>query len=172
MTAGLRLSQQLMLDQLMLQQELNRLVLLIRNELRTSGQTGGAASSLLDDGMLNSQFSSALSLSAYSGESAQSCILFARDDNGNGTPDNSPVNEYKGLRLREKALEIRVAGRSCLQGGWQDLTDTGFVTLDEVQFTASLSHQGARVDVMLKISLANNPQIQRRSHFSVRLQHG
>ncbi len=172
MVAGLRLSQQLMLDELMLQQELNRLVLLIRNELRTSGQTGGVTSTLLSDGIINSAFSSALSLSAFSGEDSQSCILFARDDNDNGVPDDTPVNEYKGLRLREKALEIRVAGRACLQAGWQDVSDTGFVSLERLQFSASSSLQSTLIQVSLTVSLAKNPQVYRHSHFIVRLQHG
>ena len=172
MVAGLRLSQQLMLDELMLEQELSRMVSLIRNELRTSGQTGGVASTLLSDGSLNSAFSSALSLSAYSGESSQSCIEFARDDNDNGTPDSSPVNENKGFRLREKALEIRVAGHSCLQGGWQDVSDTGFVSLENLEFTMTSSLQQTWVYVSLKVSLAKNPQVHRQSHFIVRLQHG
>lgn len=53
-----------------------------------------------------------------------SCVLFAYDKNKDGVISLASPSEHFGFRLNNKALEFRVAGKSCEASGWHDITDT------------------------------------------------
>ncbi|MGJ8693703.1 MAG: hypothetical protein ACSHW0_14645 [Thalassotalea sp.] len=78
-----------------------------------------------------------ITIAQYGSEAANSCILFAYDYNDDGVFDDGILNtsEEFGYRLNDGALEVRQGGNSCTIGGWEDLTDTNFVTISELVFT-------------------------------------
>jgi len=64
-------------------------------------------------------------------EPSNSCILLAYDQDNSGSLNNT---DYVGFRLHDDAIEIRNIKRQCSTGGWQDLSDTKFVTISNLSF--------------------------------------
>lgn len=63
---------------------------------------------------LSQQTARRLSISQYSDESANSCIVMRADE-------QTLHNDSTGFRLRDKAIELQMSGKSCDQSGWQDM---------------------------------------------------
>ena len=166
--ATMKNSQQQLLNELLLQHEMMR----ITTELRQSGYTGTNRQHVLATGTNVVAFQQAVELGAYSGESAKSCVLFAVDLNTNGTADNAPVNEHKGFRLKDSALESRTAGKRCGQTGWHDITDPRFVTVEHFSINLTPSQQQNVLHIELKLALKGASTIFRETQFTVALQHG
>jgi prepilin peptidase dependent protein B len=80
-----------------------------------------------------------------------SCVLFAYDKNHDGNISVVAPSEMLGFRLHDNALEYRVAGKSCSQGGWHDLTDSKKMVVSAFTLTP-LSH--SLNEQVLQINLA------------------
>ncbi|WP_420933356.1 prepilin-type N-terminal cleavage/methylation domain-containing protein [Alteromonas sp. A081] len=93
-----------------------------------------------------------INISHFSNEASDSCFTFSYDKNSDGTISLTP-NEFFGFRLRDKAIEYRVAKRSCSQSHWQDLTDTKDVRIDEFSITRlNVSGWGVTYEIYIKAS--------------------
>lgn len=105
------------------QQSLVEEALLLKRTIRRELQRAGSFSASLPGrlALRPNPFASEWQIASHPDEPADSCVLFAYDKNQNGELDLIPSERY-GLRLRNSAIELRVAGRSCQQNGWQDLT--------------------------------------------------
>lgn len=113
-------------------------------------------------------FAAAWQVDAFAGEPANSCVLFSYDTNHNGLLDESEPNERFGLRLHDGAIESRVAGRSCLQGGWQDLTSPDIeVTQFSLEFPTATP---ALLHIRLTLSHRQQNDISVSREFAVILQ--
>ncbi|MBT81835.1 MAG: hypothetical protein CL587_15750 [Alteromonadaceae bacterium] len=169
--ASVKNSQQRQTSALLLEDEMVRVTSLLRQQLRESGKTGNYLQTLIQSGNPDTTFTSKLVSGAYGNEPAGSCIIYASDLNLNGVIDSHPVNERRGFRLRSKALETRINGRTCTQSGWQDITDPNFVTVS--QFTVSLDRKQQTTDiaVSLAMSLKTAGDISRQNTFIVTVYH-
>lgn len=79
-----------------------------------------------------------LAVGQYKNEAIASCVVFAFDGNRDGHISRlSPVEHY-GFRLNKKAIEYRLDAKTCDQGHWQDLTHTGTLLVDKLEFHVSL----------------------------------
>ena len=93
-----------------------------------------------------------------------SCVLYSYDRNRNGREDG----ERFGFRLRDGAIENRIAGRGCRDRGWQKLSDPAVVRVDTLRFepisnTAVVDANGLTltqhaVAVTVTASLSQAPQ--------------
>ena len=108
----------------------------------------------------NTGLSPAITIGQHTAESANSCILFNYDKNQNGTIDTASVSEQIGFRLRNGSLEYRMAGRTCDQSGWHDLTDIQSINVtrfEAIQYAAS--EEGALYNISLAMACAHFPDI-------------
>lgn len=126
--------------------------MVLESELRLLTQTlslqltraGYIAYSNLDENSSASQLSSnqlppALEVDRHPSHAPNSCVLFAYDKNHDGEISASSPSELLGFRLHDKALEYRVAGKSCSQSGWHDLSDKKKIEVSAFSVTP-LSH--------------------------------
>lgn len=98
--------------------------LLLQGRIEQQLQRAGYMAISLGNRLQGTQnpFINAWDVGAFPGEPDKSCVLFSYDTNHNSLLDESEPNERFGVRLRDGALESRVAGLTCQQSGWQDLT--------------------------------------------------
>src|SRR5438046_3534853 len=76
--------------------------------------------------------------SAFGGETANSCLTYSYDLNGNGSVDTSTVatDERLGYRLRQGAVQLRGSGEACSSSsGWSNVTTSSLVQVTTLQFT-------------------------------------
>lgn len=107
-------------------------------------------------------------IDAHPGEANQSCILFSYDKNQNGRQDASLPAEKLGFRLKNKAIEYRIAGRHCRQSGWQDLSSPEKITI--TNFHVDGPHRailGAFFTITLSAQSVDAPSLQQRLRFSI-----
>jgi prepilin peptidase dependent protein B len=89
-------------------------------------------------------------ISRFGTEAPDSCFTFSYDKNSDGAITLTP-NEFFGFRLRDNAIEYRVAKRSCSQTHWQDLTDTKDVRVSEFSINAlNVSTRGVTYEIFVK----------------------
>jgi prepilin peptidase dependent protein B len=132
-----------------LQQQLRAALEIMRRDLRRAGYYGvqPAAASLpmlranpftdADNPHRPETERNDVRLGQYTGEVADSCILFSYDLDANGslTPSGTGMERF-GFRLREGALQMRYGGEpfDCSQGSWQAVTDAG-IEISRLQFS-------------------------------------
>ncbi|MFQ3235433.1 MAG: prepilin peptidase dependent protein B [Paraglaciecola sp.] len=156
-----------------LNEEVKVISALMSTDISRAGFDGLSNQRVTDPGQSNRPFIDSVGLSAYPGESPDSCITFAYDRNRNGLLDIQNGNENYGYRLHDNAIEMRVDGADCGAGGWHDLTDSNMVRITSLQFTLHKLHAGtvsqSRVDLLLVASLVNDSDISRQVniHFTV-----
>ncbi|NDV92179.1 prepilin-type N-terminal cleavage/methylation domain-containing protein [Alteromonas sp. 345S023] len=99
-----------------------------------------------------------------------SCVLFAYDKNHDGKISLAAPSEMLGFRLRDKALEYRVAGKSCSQSGWHDLTDSKKMVVSAFTLSPvyhSLSEQV--IQVYLAVHTTHNPALKSTSSIVIKV---
>ncbi|WP_018982997.1 hypothetical protein [Salinimonas chungwhensis] len=107
--------------------QLSRLAFLVSTQVRRAGYDAKAMEYFLAGQPRSvSPFFPAYSLSAHPDEPADSCILFHFDKNHNGIVDTHPSSEHFGYRLKDGALESRVAGKQCHEPGWHDVSEPDY----------------------------------------------
>jgi len=102
-----------------------------------------------------------------SSEPKNSCITFSYDKNNDGVT-SSVHGELQGYRLNNKAIEYRVGGKSCEQGGWFDLTDTKTVTATLFKITLiSQSSWGSSYEIEIELQSKITPTVKSYKRFVV-----
>ncbi|MFT6895686.1 MAG: prepilin peptidase dependent protein B [Paraglaciecola sp.] len=149
-----------------LNEEVKVISALMSTDIARAGFDGLTSQRVSDPGESVRPFVDSVALSAYPGESPNSCITFAYDRNHNGLLDTLNGNENYGYRLHDHAIEMRVDGATCDSGGWHDLTDSQVVRITSLQFTLHKQQAGmvtqSRVDLLLVGSLVKDSDISRQ----------
>ncbi|CAD5266252.1 Prepilin peptidase dependent protein B [Alteromonas sp. 38] len=135
-------------QQLALHSELRLLSQSLSLQLQRAGYVARTFEEIFANGVL---LPPSIEISHHPLEVENSCVLFSYDKNADGDITHEDPAELLGFRLRNKALEYRVASKSCAQGGWHDLTDAS--ELYVTQFTISLHGEVNRAPVY-KVKLA------------------
>ncbi len=105
---------------------------LMRRDIRRAGYSGDTVNMVTDPQANPSPFVDSLQTGAFTGESANSCILFSYDINNNGALD--VPDEQFGYRLREGNLEMRQQGLACTDEGWLEMTDGSRSRYSQLEF--------------------------------------
>ncbi|MGS2720296.1 prepilin peptidase dependent protein B [Paraglaciecola aestuariivivens] len=156
-----------------LDEEINAVMAVMTDDLKRAGFHGLTQPMLDTPNHFINPFASVLSVSAYSKESANSCITYAYDQNQNGLLDTKDSNENFGFRLKDKAIEMRLAGWSCEENGWHDLTDPSVIKITELQFelkkhqVLQLSH--SQIQISLHAQLIKYPELSKHVQATVLL---
>ncbi|GGD66406.1 hypothetical protein [Lacimicrobium alkaliphilum] len=160
-----------LIGQARLTEEMRAALFLISREVRRAGLNGDSVSRVQDPANKPSEFASSIVVGSYPGEMSDSCILFSYDMNLNGQVDKKNPNERLGFRLKDGAIEVRQAGASCDEPGWQDLTDSQMLEITSLSFSMVMttSNQVTRyyVDIDLLGQLSSRPEFNRRYQQSV-----
>lgn len=102
---------------------------------------------------------------AYTGEPADSCLLFSYDINGNGILDTSTPDERLGYRLKQGTLQMRKGGENCTGDDWEDVTTPALVTITQLKFAVSTTTVGTiqmrQVTITLAGKLKHDPSVHR-----------
>lgn len=92
---------------------------------------------------------------AYAGETANSCILFSYDMNGNGALDTTNLNDERfGYRLKQGVLQLRKSGLGCADDGWTNVTTPAVVKVTQLQFVVDALVEGEMTIHQITINLA------------------
>jgi len=95
------------------------------------------------------------SLGAYTGEAANSCILFSYDLNNNGVLDTvSPNDERFGYRVQQGVVQLRNSGLGCTSAGWTNVTTSTMVNVTQLQFGIDTLADGDMTIQTVTITLA------------------
>lgn len=100
-------------------------------------------------------------------EPENSCVMFSYDKNSDGVVSLSQ-GEWFGYRLNNKAIEYRVAGSTCDQSGWFDLTDTQ--TTVATKFSVNLKHAtswGSTYEIEIALRSKVDPTVTSSRKFIV-----
>ncbi len=156
-----------------LDEEINAVLAVITGDLKRAGYHPLTAQMLEAPNSFINPFTNTLTTSAYAQEAPNSCITYAYDHNQNGQLDNTDGNENYGFRLKDKAIEMRMAGWTCKQNGWHDLTDTSVITVTEfhleIEKHTVLQIKQSQVHITLHAHLVNYPDIAKHVQTTVLL---
>lgn len=153
--------------QLMLEEDIRLVVRAVRTELQRAGYVALPLEQRLSPPSSAAVFAQ-LTRAEYPGEQANSCVLFAYDKNKNGIAERHNPAELLGFRLRDGALEYRMAGRTCVQSGWQDITSATHIRLRQFVFgTPVAAGYGAAVPVAITGESVANPALRHTTTFTV-----
>ncbi|MEM5497038.1 prepilin cleavage protein [Paraglaciecola mesophila] len=140
---------------------------MLARDIARAGFHAGASAQIIDPMNALNPFADPLTLSQFTNEIEDSCILFAYDRNANGVMDTQDGNENYGYRLRGKAIEMRTAGAQCDSNGWHDVTDSNVVQVTRLHFTLTEFIVGQRVLTQVEMNLVANlkaqPDVSRQS---------
>lgn len=149
-----------------LNEEINAIGSLITKDVKRAGYSAATAALVTDPAASPSPFANSVMVSQHPDEVPNSCIVFAYDRNSNGVLDTAGTIENYGYRLRNGAVEIRMAGAGCAEGGWQNLTDTDIVSITGLNFdltqTTSNGVVSTQVDIFLQGGLAADNNFSRQ----------
>ena len=170
---GIALNSQL-LAKSRLDEEINAILAIVGHDVQRAGYHASTANMVDNPLTFNSAFyAQPIGLSEYPSETVDSCITFAYDRNRNGLLDTVGTNEKYGYRLKNKAIEIRQGGLSCLASGWQDLSDPNVVLITDLSFSKeALSNQQlshVRIHIYLTAYLVRHPELSRSVRTSFRV---
>lgn len=131
-----------------LQQQLRAVLGILQQDLRRAGYYGVAPDTAALPRLRANPFTDAddpnkavterndIRLGQYPGESADSCILYSYDLDGDGNLTSSGTGmERFGFRMRAGQLQMRAGGTAfdCARGSWQAVTD-GNVEITQLHF--------------------------------------
>lgn len=117
-----------------LNDEVGNLMALLGEDIKRAGYVNDAEDFYINNTRSDANFRD-ITVGNFSGEPANSCILFSYDRNRDGAFSQ----EGFGYRLRDKAIEARQAGNNCTQANWQDLTDPKFVEISRLSFNCQVT---------------------------------
>lgn len=141
----------------------------LKQELRRSGYSATTElSTTMNQIYGENPFAEEWMIGQFSDESTNSCVLFSYDKNMNGTLDNENPNEHMGLRLHNKALEIRVNDYDCEHGGWHDLTDSKQILITKLVFI-SMPDTPQLLSVSIAMQHAHFTQLHKQTSIMVEL---
>ena len=102
-------------------------------------------------------------MSQYTGEEANSCITFSYDEDADGIHDGAAENY--GFRIRDNKIQRRQASSGCDSGGWQDVTSTAMLVVNDLEFTLTeqmielVNEQ--RVTIVMEVAMPSDTEITR-----------
>lgn len=147
-----------------LNEELGNVYALLVSDLRRAGYSGSTVAMVTDPDANPSPFNASITVGQFAGEVANSCILFSYDSNDNGVVDNVAPDENFGYRLRNGAVEIRRNSATCIDNGWEDLTDTDVVNVTSLTFTLNQAVDNGITTT--SITLVLNGELVTNNNFS------
>ncbi|QPG06504.1 prepilin-type N-terminal cleavage/methylation domain-containing protein [Salinimonas marina] len=157
---------QLVLQTMAMEDEMSRVLQLMRLQLRRAGYDGLAVERLLaGEDRTDSPFFPALQVSSHAGETDHSCVVFRYDKNHNGRLDSAQPVETLGFRLHNQAIEYRVGGRSCQASGWHDLTSSSVLMINHLAFEVArlpAKNNSAMIRITFEAALSQDPDIARQ----------
>lgn len=156
---------------LRLENEISVIAHTLVREITRTGFVANSAVNFITANGTASEIASSLSLSAFPGEIANSCILFRYDSNRNGRFDTEQPSELYGFRLRNRAVEMRIDGKSCNEPGWHDLSDYGEFRITRLTFRL-LPTAPPQLHFVLSAALAKDAAVTRRYEYTVGLENG
>ncbi|WP_417688061.1 PilW family protein [Pseudidiomarina sp.] len=136
---------------------------LMVGELRRTGYRGDAAELVYDPANASTDFNNTVVVSQYTGEEANSCIIFSYDEDADGVHDGAAENY--GFRVRDNKIQRRQASSGCDSGGWQDLTSTAMLVVNDLDFTLTeqmielVNEQ--RVTIVMEVAMPSDTDITR-----------
>ncbi|WP_394221102.1 potassium:proton antiporter [Alteromonas gracilis] len=105
-----------------------------------------------------------------SSEALNSCVTFSYDKNSDGVA-SMEQGELLGFRLNQNAIEYRVAGKTCEQGGWFDLTDPKTVKATKFSIKlASHSSWGSAYELEIRLQSKVDPEVKSYKRFVVEVE--
>lgn len=154
-----------LLNSARLNEELGNVYSLVMSDLRRTGYSGSTVAMVTDPQANPSPFNSSITVSEFAGEVANSCILFSYDSNDNGVLDNAAPDENFGYRLRNGTVEIRRNAGTCVDAGWEDLTDSDVINVTLLTFTVNQTVDNGitttAISVVLNGELVSNNSFSR-----------
>lgn len=154
-----------------LAEELGSIGSLLYRDIMRSGYNGNTVAMVTDPAANPSVFDSSITVSAFPGEAANSCIMYTYDGNDNGQLDIVGSNENYGFRLRSNKVEMRVNGADCTALGWQELSDLSVVRITGLVFTINQSTvnnvTSTRVEINLEGELTDNADFSRQYDYNL-----
>lgn len=151
-------------------EELKNVVNLMARDIRRAGYNGNSVTMVTDPDANPSAFANSISVSEYTGEATNSCLVFAYDADSDGVLDTSGTNENYGYRLRDGAVEMRKSGLGCTEDGWEDLTESAMITVNALTFTVSSTTVSGVVSTSVNVSLTgtyvNNTSLSKQYNTS------
>lgn len=116
-----------------LEDELRSLQQLITQQIGRADYIDNSASLVKNPNLTKKMAPSTLKIGQFGSENVNSCITFSYDKKNPGH------SELLGYRLHNEAIEYRVAGKQCSQGGWHDITDAKTTSITNFSLTLSSS---------------------------------
>jgi prepilin peptidase dependent protein B len=153
-----------LLESSRLSQEIMAIGSLLSRDLRRAGYSANTVVMVSDPASFPSLFSNSIAVSAYPGEAINSCIIFAYDRNGSGILDTTDGNENFGFRLKDGAVEIRVDGASCVDNGWENLSDDQILEITQLTFELNQTIDNGVHSNWLSITL--QAELTKNTHLS------
>ena len=153
-----------LLENSRLSQEVMAIGSLLSRDLRRAGYSASTDAMVSDPANFPSVFSNSIAVSTYPNEAINSCIIFAYDRNGNGILDTIDGNENFGFRLKDGAVEIRVDGASCIDNGWENLSDDQVLEITQLTFELNQTIDNGVVSNWLSITL--QAELTKNTHLS------
>lgn len=146
-----------------LHEEATAIMDLMVGEIRRTGYRGDAAELVYDPANASTAFNNTIVISQYSGEEANSCIVFSYDEDADGVHDGAAENY--GFRMRDNKIQRRQSSAGCDAGGWQDVTTTAMLVVNDLDFTLTeqmielVNEQ--RVTIVMEVAMPSDPEITR-----------
>ncbi len=113
---------------------------------------------------------------AYTGETANSCLVFSYDWDSDGVLDTSGQDERYGFRLKQGVVQSRVSGLGCDADGtpnWENVTDPRSYNITSLQFaptTVSADDMSIRsVRITMAAELVSDTSVVRSLSKTVRV---
>jgi len=146
-----------------LQEETLATMHLISEEVRRAGYSGDFQTQIVDPANQDTSFRNQVAVSAHPDEASNSCITFRYDADQNGTYSGN--NEAFGYRLRNQQVQRRQDAALCDANGWQGLTSSDVIVVDELTFTLTETVSGSlteqAVTIYLRAHLKNDADLSR-----------
>lgn len=133
------------------------------SELRRTGYRGDAAELVFDPANASTAFNNTIVVSQLSGEAANSCIMFSYDEDADGNHDGAAENF--GFRINAGQVQRRQASAGCDGGGWQSMTSTDMLVVNDLEFTLTeqmvdlVNEQ--RVTIVMEVAMPDDADITR-----------
>ena len=150
-----------------LEEEINAVLSVIEQDVKRAGYTAMADDIVHGIALDSLPFRRTVNVAQHPSEAANSCMTFAYDKNQNGSLDEALENEEFGYRLRNHTIEMRVDGRSCAEGFWQDITDPNKVKITKAQFEPSYLAYGpvrlTQIRFSIEAEIKHRPELSQHS---------
>ncbi|RDV29320.1 prepilin cleavage protein [Alteromonas aestuariivivens] len=149
-----------------LNEEVSSVLSLMQRDIRRAGYSGATVATVADPAGSPSAFSDSLQVSEFTGEAADSCVLFSYDADGDGVLDGGVNGDSFGYRLNNQQIEMRQNGSDCEATDWLDLTDSGVINVTGLNFalteTVESNVTTTTMTITLQAELVAKDQISRQ----------